>query len=129
MNTLSKNDTGFFLMVEGSQIDWGGHDNDSEYIIEEMLDFDKAIEQVLNFADKDKETLVIITADHETGGYAIIDGDIETGKVVGAFTTDYHTPTMVPVFAYGPGAEAFQGIYKNTAIFDKMMGLYGFIAE
>ncbi len=111
---------GFFLMVEGSQIDWGGHANDSDYIIAEMLDFDKAIGHVLDYAEKDGETLVIITADHETGGYAINPGS-EMGKIEGAFTSDYHTADLVPVFAYGPGAEAFAGFYENTAIFDKMM--------
>jgi len=111
---------GFFLMVEGSQIDWGGHANDSDYIIAEMLDFDKAIGHVLDYAEEDGETLVIITADHETGGYAINPGS-EMGDIKGAFTSDYHTADLVPVFAYGPGAEAFAGFYENTAIFDKMM--------
>ncbi len=115
---------GFFLMIEGSQIDWGGHANDSDYIISEMLDFDEAIGLVMDYAEKDGETLVIVTADHETGGYAINPGS-EMGKIEGAFTSDYHTADMVPVFAYGPGAEAFGGIYENTAIFDKMMKAFG----
>ncbi len=115
---------GFFLMVEGSQIDWGGHANDSDYIITEMIDFDKAIGHVLDYAEKDGETLVIVTADHETGGYAINPGS-EMGDIKGAFTSDYHTADLVPVFAYGPGAEAFGGIYENTAIFDKMMEAFG----
>lgn len=115
---------GFFLMIEGSQIDWGGHANNSDYIISEMLDFDEAIGLVMDYAEKDGETLVIVTADHETGGYAINPGS-EMGKIEGAFTSDYHTADMVPVFAYGPGAEAFGGIYENTAIFDKMMKAFG----
>ncbi|WP_420458941.1 alkaline phosphatase [Neolewinella sp.] len=118
-------DTGFFLMVEGSQIDWGGHANDSEYIISEMLEFDVAIGEVLNFAQRNGETLVIVTADHETGGYAIQNGSA-MGRIEGAFTSDYHTADLIPVFAYGPGAERFAGIYENTAIFDKMRLLYGF---
>lgn len=118
-------DRGFFLMIEGSQIDWGGHANDSEYIITEMKEFDKAIGQVLDFAQRDGETLVIVTADHETGGYAI-GGDSEMNAVEGAFTSDYHTADLIPVFAFGPGAERFGGIYENTAIFDKMKLLYGF---
>lgn len=118
-------DTGFFLMIEGSQIDWGGHSNNSEYIISEMLEFDRAIGEVLNFAQRNGETLVIVTADHETGGYAINKGS-SLGSINGAFTTDYHTADLIPVFAYGPGAEQFSGIYENTAIFDKMKLLYGF---
>src|SRR5690606_32415090 len=72
MNFLNeKGGPGFFLMIEGSQIDWGGHANNTEYIISEMLDFDSAVGSVLDFAEKDGNTLVIITADHETGGFAI----------------------------------------------------------
>jgi len=125
INILSQNEKGFFLMIEGSQIDWGGHANQSEYIISEMVDFDDAVGEVLDFAEKDGNTLVIITADHETGGYAINGGNLESGSVEGAFTTDYHTATMVPVFAYGPGAENFSGIYHNTIIFNKMMSSLG----
>lgn len=117
----TKNESGFFMMVEGSQIDWGGHDNNSSYIISEMLDFDKAIGEVLDFAEKDGNTLVIITADHETGGYAINGFDSDADTVKGAFTTGYHTATMVPVFSFGPGAEQFTGIIDNTDIFHKMV--------
>lgn len=112
----------FFLQIEGSQIDWAGHSNNSQGIIAEMIDFDQAIGEVVEFAKKDGNTLVIITADHETGGYSILGGDDE-GNIEGEFSTDYHTGTMVPVFAYGPGAENFIGIYENTAIFDKMLEL------
>ncbi|MEM1217706.1 MAG: alkaline phosphatase [Bacteroidota bacterium] len=115
---------GFFLMIEGSQIDWGGHANDSEYIISEMLDFDQAIGKVLAFAEGDGETLVIVTADHETGGYAINPGS-KMGEIKGSFTSGYHTAALIPVFAYGPGAELFAGIYENTAIYHKMRDAYG----
>ena len=121
---LNKNENGFFMMVEGSQIDWAGHDNDSENIVSEVLDFDRTIEAVLDFAAQDGETLVIITADHETGGYAIIDGDLNAGRVGGAFTTEDHSAVMVPIFAYGPGAEAFTGIMDNTDIFKKIAKAY-----
>lgn len=115
---------GFFFMIEGAQIDWGGHANNSEYIISEALEFDKAIGRVLDFAAADGNTLVIVTADHETGGYAINYGS-KMDSIVPAFTSDYHTGAMIPVFAYGPGATEFAGIYENTAIFDKMMRLLG----
>jgi alkaline phosphatase len=117
---LSQNKNGFFLMVEGSQIDWAGHANDSEYLVQEMIDFDNAIGKVLDFADKDKNTLVIVTSDHETGGYSVLGGSLDSGKVEGSFSTGYHTPVMVPVFAFGPGAEKFTGIYHNNALFNKM---------
>ncbi len=123
---LDENDRGFFLMAEGSMIDWGGHDNDTEYIVEEMLDFDRAVAAALDFAEKDGETLVVITADHETGGMALMDGDFQTGMVKAAYTTGDHTGVMVPVFVYGPGAEAFMGIYENTGIFTRFVELFGF---
>lgn len=120
---LSANENGFFLMIEGSMIDWGGHGNDIKYIIEEMLDFDRAIGEALKFAEADGETLIVITADHETGGLGINNGDFATGEVTPGFTTKGHTGVMVPVFAYGPGAEEFAGIHENTDLFDKMMRL------
>ena len=118
-------DKGFFLMIEGSQIDWGGHANDSDYIITELIEFDKAIGDILDFAKKDGETLVIVTADHETGGFAINPGST-MDKIEPGFTSDYHTGVMIPVFAYGPSAEQFRGIYENTAIYDKMRAAFGF---
>ncbi len=120
---LSNNKKGFFLMVEGSQIDWGGHANSTIYIVEEMLDFDRAIGKALEFAEKDGETLLVVTADHETGGMAITGGGFDTGSVTAAFPTNHHTAVMVPVFAYGPGAEEFTGIMKNTDIHDKIKEL------
>ncbi|MEQ1586647.1 MAG: alkaline phosphatase [Cyclobacteriaceae bacterium] len=123
---LKGNKKGLFMMIEGSQIDWGGHSNDTQYIIDEMIDFDKAIGKVLDFAAADGNTLVIITADHETGGFSIVGGDMKTGKVEGKFTTGNHTGVMIPVFAYGPGAEQFSGIYQNTEIYHKMIKAFGF---
>jgi alkaline phosphatase len=118
-------ENGFFLMIEGSQIDWGGHANDSEYITSEVIDFDKAIGAVLDFAKQNGETLVIVTADHETGGYAI-NPTSTMDTIVAAFTTDKHTASLIPVFAWGPGQELFSGIYENTSIYDKMRRAFGF---
>ena len=123
---LNRNSNGFFLMVEGSQIDWGGHDNNTAYIVEEMLDFDKTVGEALKFAEKDGNTLVIVTADHETGGMTINDGDLEKGEIQAKFTSFNHTGVMVPVFAFGPGSEDFCGIYENTEIFQKMKQAFGF---
>jgi len=120
LNILKRNKKGFFLMVEGSQIDWGGHAASTIYVVEDMLDFDKTVGKVLEFAAKDGETLVIVTSDHETGGMAVLNGDYNNGMVVGEFTTGGHTGLMVPVFSYGPGAEKFTGIMDNTDINKKM---------
>lgn len=117
------NENGFFLMVEGSQIDWGGHANDAEYIITEMIDFDHAVGAALDFAEQDGETLVVITADHETGGFSITGGNQDSLQT--AFTTGYHTPILINVFAFGPGSSEFSGIYDNITIFDKFNTLTG----
>jgi len=123
LNILSQNKKGFFMMIEGSQIDWAGHANNTTYTVEDMLDFDKTIGEVLEFAAKDGQTLVIVTADHETGGIAITGGDFKTGMVKGTFTSKDHTAVMVPVFAWGPGAEQFMGIMENTDIHKRMRQL------
>lgn len=126
INILKNNKKGFFLMIEGSQIDWGAHENNKDAVVNEMLDFDNAIKVAFDFADKNPNTLVIITADHETGGMTLTGGDISTGEVEATFTSSGHTSVMVPVFSYGRGAAEFAGIYQNTDIFNKLFNLYGF---
>lgn len=115
---------GFFLMIEGSQIDWGGHSNDANYVITELLEFEKIIAQALDFAEKDGNTLVVVTSDHETGGFAVNPGS-KLNKIEVAFTTKSHTALMIPVFAEGPGEELFRGMYENTDIFFKLKTLMG----
>lgn len=121
LEVLGSDESPFFLMVEGAQIDNGGHSNDTEAIVREMLDFDRAIAEVLRFADTHNNTLVIITADHETSGFGIVGGNQDQGVVHGDFLTVDHSGIMVPVFAYGPQAEKFNGIYENTDIFLKVL--------
>jgi alkaline phosphatase len=123
LNILSNNKKGFFLMVEGSQIDWGGHAGSTIYVVEDMLDLDRTVGVALEFAAKNRETLVIVTADHETGGMTILDGNYETGMVKGAFSTGGHTGLMVPVMAWGPGASEFTGIMDNTEVHTKIKKL------
>jgi alkaline phosphatase len=89
-------------------------------VVSEFKEFDTTIRKVLEFAKEDGNTLVIITADHETGGLALTNGNIEKGKVKGLFNTEGHSATMVPVFSFGKHAALFSGIYENTEIFHKM---------
>jgi len=123
VNILKDSPKGFFMMVEGSQIDYGGHANNLKQVITENADFDQVVGNALRFADEDGETLVIVTADHETGGLTLLDGSIKNGYVLGNFSTNDHTGTPVPVFAYGPHSADFRGVYPNTAIFDKLLAL------
>ena len=106
-------------------MDYGGHANSLPYVVTEVLDFDQVVGQALRFADQDGQTLVIVTADHETGGLSLLDGDIPKGYVSGQFSTNDHTGIPVPVFAYGPGAEMFRGVYENTELFRKMLKAMG----
>ncbi len=116
---------GFFCMIEGSQIDWAAHDHDLDLMIAETLDFDRSVGTILDWAEADGETLVVVTGDHETGGLSINQQSKMGGPFKVSWSTAGHTGVMVPVFAAGPGAELFNGIYDNTAIFAKMRFLLG----
>ena len=118
INKLSLNKSPFIVVIEGSQIDWGGHDNDSKMVLSEFIDFDSAIKEALEFAKNDGNTLVVVTADHETGGMSLNGGEINNVNI--KFNTKSHTGTMVPVFSFGPSSETFSGIYENTQIFYKL---------
>ena len=125
---LSSGDGGFFLMIEGSQIDWACHGNQVEYMIEEVNDFEDAVDAVLDWAEENGETLVLVTADHETGGFTLgaagsYTGGTDYSTIVPTFATTNHSAALVPVFAFGPGSEIFTGVYENTAIFHKMVSL------
>ena len=124
----SKGCKGFFVMVEGSQVDWAGHANDLNYLKGEMEDFDEAVSTALDFAKNNQETLVIVTADHETGGLLIEPAtptNYTSPEVKFSFNTGIgygsHTGVPVPVYAYGPGSENFTGTLDNTDIFFAMI--------
>ena len=117
LKILSKDDNGFILMVEGSQIDWGGHTNNLDYVIRQTLLFDDAVKEGLKFAQDDGSTLVIVTADHETGGIALTSKDRKSDKSFGVkWATDGHTGIPVPIYAFGPHAIQFTGMMENTDI-------------
>lgn len=119
---------GFFIMLEGSQVDWAGHANDMNYLKREMQDFDDAVALAYNYAQENNDTLVIATADHETGGLLIEPAsptDYTAPEVKFSFNTGIgygsHTGVPVPVYAYGPGSENFTGTLDNTDIFYAML--------
>lgn len=124
LQILHEEDKPFFLLVEGAQIDNGGHANDITTIVTEMLDFDQAVGEALRFTDANGETLVIVTADHETGGLGIA-GSGGPGSVRADFLSVDHSGILVPLFAYGPGASAFIGVFENTEIFTKLIKAVG----
>ena len=113
---LSTNEKGFLLMVEGAHIDWAGHDENAAYLLSEMDDFSTVLKVAIDFAEKEGNTLVIATADHETGGMAITDGSFDGENLKIEFLNSHHTAGFVGVFAYGPGEKLFGGIYENYLI-------------
>lgn len=123
IDLLNQNKKGFFMMIEGSQLDDYGHFNDLDMLMQETLDFDQTIGRVFEWAAQDGETLVVVTADHETGGLTLVDGDLKEGKIVCKFSTGSHSGVMVPVYAFGPGSENFTGIFENSDIFWKIREL------
>lgn len=133
ISILERNPNGFFLMVEGGAIDWAAHNNDTNTVISEVLEFDKAVGEILNWIDNKPgrldETLIIITADHETGGFGINGpaGSVhKKGKIIPAgWTTSGHTGIPVLVWSGGPYASMLQGKIDNTYIFTVMKKAFG----
>lgn len=113
----------FFLMVEGAKIDVGGHNNSTRTIVEEGIDFDRAVGEVMKYVDEHPNTLLVVTADHETGGVALPQGNVAEGIVELDYISNDHTGMMVPLFAYGAHSNAFQGVYENTEVFQKILSL------
>lgn len=132
LEILEKDPDGFFLMVEGSQIDWACHVNDFPYMVQEILDFDKAVSIAYHYAETHPGTLVVVTADHETGGLQIgseidnLSAEQAKEKIADYVKWDRkgHSGKDVGIYAFGPGAEHFQGRMENTDIFKKIIELY-----
>ncbi len=123
LNHLAKNEKGFFLLVEGSQVDWGGHDNDFDYMITELIDLDNTLGTLLEFARADQSTLIVVTGDHATGGLSLSADNRDYNKIKPTFSSPGHNADWIPVFAYGPGAETFSGVYENNELFHKIKDL------
>lgn len=120
---LLDNKKGFFLMIEGSMIDDGGHANKAGLTMEELFDFDRTLGIVLEWAEKDGETLVVVTADHATGGMTLLGGSIANKEIKVNFSTTGHNGIALPVFAWGPHSEDFVGIYENAELSNKIRAL------
>ncbi len=120
----------FILIIEASQIDWGGHSNNADYIKDEVLDLERCLSKALTYQDDNPSTLILLTADHETGGYTLAAEEksipffgirSDYSSIEPSFSTKGHSATMVPVLAKGPYENLFMGIYENTEIFNKML--------
>ncbi len=122
---IAGGDYGFFLMVEGSQIDWACHANNADNCIKQTLLFDLAVREAVEFAKKDKRTLVVITADHECGGLTVFGGNVGKEGPRVKWSTGGHSAADVPVYAFGPGSERFSGVMDNTKLAMKIAEVMG----
>lgn len=127
LDVLSRNNKdGFFLMIESAIIDGYGHNNDGEGMIVEMQEFGRTLRAMIDYVNNHPETLLVVTADHETGGTGVYYNGhtpANEGPLRLKFSTSGHTGTVVPVFAYGAGAENFAGVMKNIDIPEKIDAL------
>ena len=120
LRVLDNDSNGFFLMVEGGLIDYAGHANSLVRSVEEVAEFNEAINEALSWLPEDSETLIVVTADHETGGLSIISDILTGGYPSVTWSTTGHTATNVKVFAHGYGAESFTNTIDNTDYFAKI---------
>lgn len=127
LELLAQHPAGFFAMIEGSQIDGACHSNNTEEMLAEMADFDAAVNCAFDFADTHPGTLVVVVADHETGGLTIVsnkkDFTASESGIDHCYSTTSHSGTPVVLYAYGAGAGYFSGLMENTDIFRKIKTL------
>ena len=115
LDRLKTDEDGFMLMVETEETDSGGHNLDFERLVRGVASLDRVTELAVELAQARRDTLIIVTADHETGGLALLRG-YEGKPLTVRFATDNHSAEPVPVLAYGPGSEHFMGVLDNAEI-------------
>ena len=120
---LNKNENGFFLMVEGAQIDWKAHDNEYDKMLFQLEDFNEALGVALDYAETDNELLILVTADHETGGLTLLQGWAKSMEFKEQWSTNGHSGSMVPLLATGAGSERFGGIMKTEEFGRRIISL------
>jgi alkaline phosphatase len=128
---LAGTGSGFVLLIESEVTDGTGHDNDIAALIDGVRELDEMLTAVLSWAEPRGDTLVLVTADHDTGGLGVVDGDYVEGLAEVRWATDGHTTQWVPVLAFGPGAEHFSGVIDNTdlgVLIARALGIDGFPA-
>ncbi|MFG0327069.1 MAG: alkaline phosphatase [Phycisphaerales bacterium JB037] len=114
--TLARDPEGFFLFVEQEETDSGGHANDLARVIAGVEEVDAALRVALAFQREHPGTLIVLTADHDTGGLSLDSGDYESGRADTLWLSGNHTTHWVPIYAKGPGAGRFTGVHENRAV-------------
>ena len=125
ISALKQNKRGYFLMVEQALTDTSGHANSAAGVVDAVSKLDSAVRAALDLAAKDKDTLVLVTSDHDTGGMAMKDPGEQDAKFRAAWTDGGHTGNMVAIYAFGPGASLFTGTHDNTDIPKLIAKLWG----
>ena len=125
LEQLASDDGGFVLVVESEETDELGHDNNAQRVVEATKELDEAIKRILDFAEQRGDTLVLVTADHDTGAMSIVKGRVGDGHAKIRWASDTHTGAWVPLFAFGPGARHFGGVLDNTEIALRSASLLG----
>ncbi|MBT3274560.1 MAG: alkaline phosphatase [Spirochaetales bacterium] len=123
LDMLSGFTDGFFLMAEGGKIDHAGHINDLARNIYETIEFSNAVEVAVTWAESHPDTVIVVTADHETGGLTVIENNGIGVLPTVTWSTGGHTGVNVPVYASGPGGENFVGVVDNTDVYHIIKGL------
>lgn len=124
LQLLSAEENGFFIMIEGSQIDWASHANNSDNAIRQTLLFDQAVRKAVKFAVEDRHTLLLVTSDHDCGGLTVF-GKGGEHPIEAKWSTGGHSAMDVPVYAYGPGSDRFSGVLDNTELAIRVARLMG----
>lgn len=120
---LGENKKGFFLMVEGAQIDWKAHDNDYKKMLFQLEDFNEAVGVALDYAETNNELLILVTSDHETGGLTLLQARDKSREFKEQWSTGSHSGSMVPLLATGAGSELFGGIMEMDELGRRIISL------
>lgn len=131
LDGLERSNGGFFALIESELTDEHGHNNNIAGVVEAVREFDEAVGFAVAWAEGRGDTLVLVTADHDTGGLGIVDGEYSDGVAEVRWASDIHTAQWVPLFAFGPGAEQFNGVIENSDIgvlVAKLLGIEDFPA-
>lgn len=123
VKVLDNGERGFFLVVEGSQIDWRCHERDSDGFLAEMRDFSAAVQWALQYQREHPDLLVIALGPHETGGLFLVEDLTADHETRIQFLSRHHTANFCPLFAHGPGAEKFCGLHPLHQIGKLLMKL------
>ncbi|MFH1745548.1 MAG: alkaline phosphatase [Planctomycetota bacterium] len=118
LDVLDADPAGFFLMVEGGRIDHAAHDNHIQRNVFETIEFAHAVQDVFDWAAGRDDTLVLVTADHETGGLSVLQNNGQGNFPTVQWATDEHTGVNVPIYAWGVNAELVSGVLDNTDLFE-----------